>query len=87
MEAGISASNGWKHLEAAEVVHPTMKWTTLAEIQETQEGRNVVKTMIKWIANMLKCRNSHLTNQGSNAEVKVVKSCPKKKYYHLSYGI
>ncbi len=50
--------------------------TTFAAIQEVLERRNVGKTMVKWIANMLKCRNMDLTYQISSAEVEVVKSCP-----------
>ncbi len=32
--------------------------------------------VIRWIVNMLKCRNVHLTYQGESVEARIVKGCP-----------
>ncbi len=61
--------------------------TTFGAIQETLEKRNVGRTIIKWIVNILRCRSIHLTYQGSRAETKVVKNSPKEGYYYLFYGV
>ncbi len=50
--------------------------TTFAAIQEALESRDVGRTAIRWIVNMLKCRNIHLTYQGESVEARVVKGCP-----------
>ncbi len=52
--------------------------TTFAAIQEAPESRNVGRTVIRWIVNMLKCRNIHFTYQGESVESSVVKGCPQE---------
>ncbi len=50
--------------------------TTFAAIQEALENHDVGRTAIRWILNMLKCRNIHLTYQGESVEARVVEGCP-----------
>ncbi len=47
--------------------------TTSAAIQEALESRDVGRTAIRWIVNMLKSRNIHLTYQGESVEARVEK--------------
>ncbi len=60
---------------------------TFAAMQEALESRDVGRTVIRWIVNILKCRNIHLTYQGESAEARAVKGCPQEEYCHLCCGV
>ncbi len=49
--------------------------TTFAATQHALDSRDVGRTVIRWIVNMLKCRNICLKWQGKSAEASVVKGC------------
>ncbi len=51
-------------------------FTTFASMQEALESYDVGRTAIRWIVNMLKCRNIQLTYQGESVKSRVVKGCP-----------
>ncbi len=53
--------------------------TIFAAIQEALESCDVGRTVIRWIVNMLKCWNIHLTNPGESVEARVVKGCPQRE--------
>ncbi len=61
--------------------------TTFAVIQEALERCDAGRTAIRWIVNMLKCRNIDLTYQGENVEPRVVKGYTHKEYCHLCCGV
>ncbi len=49
--------------------------TTFVAIQEVLESRDIGRTVIRRMANMLKCRNIHLTYWGESVDARVVKGC------------
>ncbi len=57
-------------------IQGTFDSITFAALQEALESRAVGRKVIRWIMNMLKCRNVHLTYQGESVEARVVKGCP-----------
>ncbi len=42
------------------------------------ENRDVGRTEIRWIVNMLNCRNIHLTYQGESVKARIVKDSPQR---------
>ncbi len=57
-------------------IYGVFDFTTFAAIEEALESRDEDRTAIRWIVNMLKCRNFHLTYQGKSVEARVVKGSP-----------
>ncbi len=55
--------------------HGAFDSTKFAAIQEALESSDVGRTVIRWIVNMVKCGNIHVTYQGET-EARVVKGCP-----------
>ncbi len=49
---------------------------TVETREEAIERRDVGRRAFRWIVNMLKCKNIHLTYQGESVEARVVKCCP-----------
>ncbi len=54
-------------------IQGTFDSTTFVAIQKALESRDVVRTVIRRMANMLKYRSINLTYQGEGIEVRVVK--------------